>query len=80
MEAVVSKWGNSLGLRLTKEISSELNIENGSKVNLKLKKNKIEISLIKSENYTLDAMLASINKNNIHKEISTDPAMGNEVW
>jgi antitoxin MazE len=80
VETIVSKWGNSLGLRLPKEISSSMNITNGSKVNISLKKSKIEISLIEPENLNLDLMLSEINQNNIHGETTTGLPIGNEAW
>jgi len=80
VETIVSKWGNSLGLRLPKEISSSMNITNGSKVNISLKKSKIEISLIEPENLNLDSMLSEINPNNIHNETTTGLPIGNETW
>ena len=80
METVVSKWGNSLALRLPKEISSTLDIINGSRVNIRVRKSKIEISLVEKESFTLDSLLSGINEDNLHKEISTGSSLGNESW
>jgi len=30
--------------------------------------------------YTLDALLADVTDDNLHDEVSTEPAMGDEVW
>ena len=80
METVVSKWGNSLALRLPKEISSSLGIINGSVVNIRARKSKIEITLADNKGISLDALLDGINDGNLHSEISTGTSVGNELW
>ena len=80
MELHVKKWGNSLGLRIPQAIANQINIQDGSKIRLVLKKNKIEITPIPSEEYSLDDLVALIDENNRHQEISTGEARGNEIW
>jgi len=80
METIVSKWGNSLALRLPKRMSSSLRIVDGSKVNIHLKKNKIEITIVDSKDYSLEDLLDGITEENRHQEILTGKAVGNEVW
>ena len=80
METLVSKWGNSLALRLPKEISASVGIMNGSVVNICATKSKIEITLAENKEISLDALLQNINAENIHKEITTGKSVGHELW
>lgn len=80
MELQVKKWGNSLGLRIPQAIANQVNIQDGSTINLILKKNKIEIVPIESENYELDDLINSITDSNLYSEISVGEPIGNEIW
>jgi len=79
LEIQIKKWGNSLGIRIPQAIANQINIKEGSKINLVLNKNKIELIPTISE-YRLDDLIALINESNIHNEISTGEARGNEIW
>jgi antitoxin MazE len=46
MTAMISKWGNSQGLRVSKEILESLHLSVGDKVNVHVKDEKIIIKLI----------------------------------
>ena len=80
MESIISKWGNSLALRLPKHISSSLNISDGSKVSISLKKNKIEITPVQEEEMILETLLNGINPDNLHSELDSGSQTGNEIW
>jgi len=45
MEAVVKKWGNSLGIRIPNKIAKELFLKDGSFVDINDKQDEIVISL-----------------------------------
>jgi antitoxin MazE len=78
MEAVVKKWGNSLGIRIPNLIAKELSLKDGSCVDIKDKGN--EIIIKPKEKNTLSEMLCAINEKNIHEEIKTAGPIGNEIW
>jgi len=78
MEAVVQKWGNSLGIRIPNLIARELSLKNGSVVNIN--ENGKEITIKPVQKRTLSEMLDAINKNNIHEEIDWGKPVGNEIW
>ncbi len=80
MEAVIKKWGNSLGLRLPKVMAEHLNINDGSLLELRLEKDYIKILPLKKSKLKLNDLLSLVNKNNIHHEIDTGDSIGNEVW
>ena len=78
MEAVVRKWGNSLGIRFPVYLTRELLLEDGSFVDIS-KKGKTVIIQPKNKN-KLSEMLEKITKQNIHKEIETGSPVGKEIW
>jgi antitoxin MazE len=78
MEAVVRKWGNSLGVRIPNHIIRGLSLKDGSLVNIINKENEIVIKPIRKK--TLSEMLNKINDQNLHSEIETGESVGNEIW
>ena len=78
MTTAVRKWGNSLGLRLPLSIANQINIVDGSNINIIVKDNKIEISKI--DNFLkLDDLLLQVNDANLHNEFDTSNPIGNEI-
>jgi antitoxin MazE len=81
MTAVISKWGNSQGLRVPKEILQNLHLSMGDKVELSIEGEKIIISPIKSPKikYDLNALVAKIPQDyQPCEEISA--SIGKEEW
>jgi len=61
----IKKWGNSLGIRLNKDIAEALNLKENDEVDIQVIDNKLVILPKQS----LDDMLSQINKSNMHSEI-----------
>jgi antitoxin MazE len=78
MEAVIKKWGNSLGIRIPNFIVRELSLKDGAFVDIKDSGN--EIIIKPKEKYKLSEMLNTINEQNIHEEIEAYGPVGKEVW
>jgi antitoxin MazE len=78
MEAVVKKWGNSLGIRIPNLIVHELALKDGSYVDINDRGKVIIIKPIQKNK--LSEMLSNINEQNIHKEIETGNPVGKEIW
>jgi antitoxin MazE len=78
MEAVIKKWGNSLGIRIPNLIIKEMSLRDGSFVNIDGKENEIIIKPIQKSK--LSEILSQINENNIHEEINTTGPVGKEIW
>jgi len=78
MEAVIKKWGNSLGIRIPNLIVRELALKDGSFVDINDKGKEIIIKPIQKNK--LSDMLDKINNQNIHKEIKTGAPVGKEIW
>ncbi len=78
MQTQVQKWGNSLGVRITKGIASKLHIKSGTIVNLEITDHNI---IITPETSELDLLLNNITDNNCHHEVlKNDNKLGNETW
>jgi len=76
----VQKWGNSLALRIPKTFALDAQLENDSFVEISFVDGQIIIKPISVPSWSLEELLAGINKNNIHHEVDTGFAIGNEVW
>jgi antitoxin MazE len=76
----VQKWGNSLALRIPKAFAVDAQLENNSLVEISIVKGKIVITPVPAPSWTLDELLAEVTKDNLHNEIDTGTALGNEVW
>ncbi len=80
METNVQKWGNSLGIRLSKAIADSYALRSGSRVVVKDVKNGILVQVVKRKRRTLDEMLKGVTKASLHTEIDWGNAEGDEVW
>ncbi|MDR0308000.1 MAG: AbrB/MazE/SpoVT family DNA-binding domain-containing protein [Chitinispirillales bacterium] len=78
MEAVVRKWGNSLGIRIPAVVIRDLSLKDGSLVDINDNGKEIIVKPIKK--HKLSEMLDKINEDNIHGEIETGVSVGKEIW
>jgi len=76
----VQKWGNSLALRIPKVIAAEIGLRPETPVELSLVKGKLVVEPVSEPTVTLDALLDQVTKDNLHGEIETGSAVGNEIW
>jgi antitoxin MazE len=84
MEAVIKKWGNSLGIRIPNLIVREMSLKDGSFVNIDGKENEIIIKPVRKSKLKarphLSEILSQINEQNIHEEITSAGPVGKEIW
>jgi antitoxin MazE len=80
MRVQVQKWGNSLALRIPKPFAAEVQIEEGSLVDLSVVKGKLVATPTAREKPTLSQLLAKVSRENLHGEIETGPSVGREEW
>lgn len=76
----VQKWGNSLALRIPKAFAVDARLENDSFVELNIVKGKIIVTPVSAPSWTLEELLAGVTNDNLHKEVDTGCAVGNEIW
>ena len=80
MRTKVQKWGNSLALRIPKPFADEVGLRPESAVEVSLEKGKLVISATESFSISLEELLEGINSRNLHREVKTGKAAGNEAW
>ena len=76
----VQKWGNSLALRIPKYFATEVGLQRETSVEISLADGKLVITPIAKPKPTLKQLLAKVTKDNLHHEVDTGPAIGNERW
>ena len=76
----VQKWGNSLAIRIPKAFAAEVGLGQDSKVELSLLDGKLILTPVAPQHLPLAVLLAQITDQNLHAEVSTGDAAGNEGW
>lgn len=76
----VQMWGNSLALRIPKSFATEAGLESDISVDLALVDGKLIVTPLPPPQYTLESLLAGVTDENLHAEIETGQAVGQEVW
>ena len=81
MTAKISKWGNSQGLRVPKDVMENLHLNIGDDVNITIEDNKVILEPVKKEipKYNLEELITKMPNNYTPKEDITS-AIGNEEW
>jgi len=74
----IKKWGNSLALRIPKDIAQTLHIENNSMLELSIKDGALVIEPQKST--LLESLVSRIDTDNLHAKVDTGKVVGNEEW
>jgi antitoxin MazE len=80
MRATICKWGNSLALRIPKEYSRELGIDEASSVEMRVDRSMLIIKPKPAKKPELKKLLAKINVKNLHEAVETGAPVGKEVW
>ena len=77
MQTVVQKWGNSLGIRIPALYTKDLELKNGSSVEISEEDGKLIITPKKN---SLDELLSKVSVENMHETIETGASIVNEEW
>jgi antitoxin MazE len=76
----VQKWGNSLAVRIPKPFAVEAGLGQDTQVEMSLVDGKLIVAPVAEPALTLESLLAQVTDQNLHGEVDTGPAGGNEVW
>ena len=81
MTAIISKWGNSQGLRFPKAVMNDLNLSVGDKVKITTENHKVIIKPIKDKRkkYDINELVSKIPDGYKSYEEFNDKA-GSEEW
>ena len=78
--AMISKWGNSQGIRLPKSFCDQLNLSIGDKVSVALEGEKIVLAAPTAK-YTIKARIQQWDGKRLEtKEYDWGGAVGQELW
>ena len=80
MQTRIQKWGNSLAIRIPSAFATEVNLQHNTPVDISLREDTIIIKPIVEPELTLEELLAGIKEENLHREVDTGSAAGNEIW
>lgn len=72
----ISKWGNSLGIRIPHSIIEKIGLSEGESVEITIENNHIVVQ----KTHTLESLIAKITPENIHSEVDTGSSIGRETW
>ena len=78
----IQKWGNSQGLRLSKDLLSDVDIGVGDEVDVAARKGTLVVRPIRRVRgrHDLRKLVARIPKKYSPKELDWGPPVGREVW
>ena len=81
MTAKISKWGNSQGLRMPKDIMDSLHLQIGDNVNITMLDGKVILEPMKNDilNYDLNELVSKIPSDYKASE-EFDTIVGKEEW
>lgn len=80
MKTRVWKWGNGLALRIPKSLATGAGLERDTEVEMLLEERKLVITPVVKRKLALKQLLTKISEENLHHEVNTGSAVGNEVW
>ena len=74
----IQKWGNSLGLRIPKDVAERAHLREGSIVDVSAEDDRVVVTPARRR-YSLRDLLAGVRKDNLHGEVDTGEPVGKEV-
>ena len=80
MKTTVQKWGNSLALRIPSAFAKEVQVRQGSEVDLTVVEGRLIATPAKKRKPSLAQMLKLVTKENRPSEIDWGAPVGREVW
>ncbi len=73
----IAKWGTSLAVRIPKPIAEQWGVHEGSAIEIVSHGDQV---VMRKRTYNLADMLDQVTEDNLHPELDTGPAQGNEAW
>lgn len=80
MVATVARWGNSLAIRLPQHLVKEIQLTEGVEVDLVVIDGNLVIKPRIRKRYSLEELISAITPENLHTEVESGIAVGNEAW
>lgn len=77
MRLRVTKWGNSLGLRIPASLAREMGLSDGATLELEREDDHIVLRPVR---FTLEELLERVTPENQHAELPIGKRVGRESW
>ena len=79
MITLVSRWGNSLGVRISKSVAAAVSVQDGDEVEVTVQDGAIVIRPA-VKRYTIEELASGITPKNRHEATDWGTPRGKEVW
>ncbi len=79
MRATVKKWGYSAAVRLPAAVMEEARLEIDQAVDVRVEEGRVVIEPLAAPEFTLDALLAGVTRDNLHGEEDFGAPVGREA-
>jgi antitoxin MazE len=76
----LAKWGNSLALRIPKNVAETVHLKQGDRLTLSIAKDGSLVVRPARKRYTLEQLVSGITPKNRHQETNWGDKKGKEVW
>lgn len=80
MMSKIHKWGNSLGLRIPREMARDVDLTEGTSVDLQARNGRLVVTPVKRKHYSLEELLRGIRRSNLHDAQEFGEPAGREIW
>ena len=80
MVVKISRWGNSLAVRIPSGMARAVKLKEGSDLEIAEADGCIVLRPLNRTGYELDALLSQVTEENIHGEIESAGPVGREEW
>ena len=76
----LAKWGNSLALRIPKNVAETAHLRQGDRLTLSIAEDGSLVVRPARKKYTLEELVSGITLKNRHRETNWGSKKGKEVW
>ncbi|MEJ1967580.1 MAG: AbrB/MazE/SpoVT family DNA-binding domain-containing protein [Rhizomicrobium sp.] len=74
----IAKWGNSLGLRVPKDVAEQAGLREGTRVDVEAREDGSVVIRKAHRRYTLEELIAGMTPDKAHPPLIDDEPRGNE--
>lgn len=80
MKTKIGLWGNSLAIRIPRDLAEEAGLDAGTEVQFSIEGDRLLVEPTAESRWILEELLARVTKDNLHDEMDLGPPVGHEVW
>jgi antitoxin MazE len=79
MTIKIARWGNSLGIRIPKQIADQAQLSEGDEIEISREENRLILTPQKMK-YSLEELLDGMTDEHLHPEVDWGESVGTEQW